>query len=45
MHRKTQHDMHEGFLGGPSNLSVLVSSTNHVVVRLWEGEVVEFMGI
>jgi len=28
-----------GFLGGPSDVSLLVSYNHHVVLRLWEGEV------
>lgn len=33
-----RHD-HEGFLRGPSDLLLLVSFGDHVVVRLWESEV------
>jgi len=28
-----------GFLGGPSDVSLLVSYNHHVALRLWEGEV------
>jgi len=35
----TPHDDAVGFLGGPSNPSVLVSYADHVAYRLWAGEV------
>ncbi|XP_068487178.1 protein MAIN-LIKE 1-like [Phaseolus vulgaris] len=33
-----QVDQGEGFLGGPSDMSLLVNFANHVAVKLWEGE-------
>ena len=34
-----QVDQGEGVPGGPSNMSLLVNFADHVVVKLWEGEV------
>ena len=34
-----QVDQGEGFPGGPSDMSLLVNFHDHVVVKLWEGEV------
>jgi len=36
---KDRHDQQEGFLGGPSYVSLLLSFADHVALRLWEGEV------
>jgi len=34
-----QVDQREGFPGEPSDMSLLVNFADHVVVKLWEGEV------
>ena len=39
LHDDRQMDQGEGFPGGPSDMSLLVNFADHVVVKLWEGEV------
>jgi len=39
LHDDGQVDQGEGFPRGPSNMSLLVNFADHVVVKLWDGEV------